>query len=141
MTTILTGSNGDRAVIDDDGGSTALRMAGSGPEQCPNCHKAAGKCLCTGDEVEHALALDIDGLRQLTAQWIETLQTQGRALDTARAHVRLLQAQVGALQTDLLGAQTGISNLERRCTCHEQAQVAAESAEWERVKAQNRGAL
>lgn len=46
MATILTGSNGDRAVIDDDGGSTALRMVGSGPEQCPNCHKAAGKCIC-----------------------------------------------------------------------------------------------
>ena len=146
MATILTGSNGAKAVIDEDGGSSPayvvdLLNAGSGPEQCPNCHKAAGKCICTSDEVEHALALDIDGLRQLTAQWIETLQTQGRALDTARAHVRLLQAQVAALQTDLLGAQTGISNLERRCTCHEQAQVAAESAEWERVKAQNRGAL
>ena len=131
--------------VDIDGSSPAyavdlLNGAGSGPEQCPNCHKAAGRCICTTDEVEHALALDIDGLRRLTAQWIETLHTQGRALDTTRAHVRLLQAQVAALQTDLLGAQTGIGNLERRCTCHEQAQVAAESAEWERVKAQRKGA-
>ena len=55
MTTILTGSNGAKAVIDEDGGSSPafvvnlLNGAGSGPEQCPNCHKAAGKCICTSD--------------------------------------------------------------------------------------------
>ena len=126
-------------VVDGDGGSSPIYFTVP-PEQCPNCHRAAGKCICTSDEVEHALGVEIGDLHKLTAQWIATLQTQGRALDTAKAHIRLLQAQVAALQTDLLGAQTGISNLERRCTCHEQAQVAAESAEWERVKAQRKGA-
>ena len=135
MATILTGSNGDRAVIDDDGGSSPMmiqaqrqpardtdcacaddgaRVTFAAPEQCPNCHKAAGKCICTTDEVEHALALDIDGLHKLTAQWIATLQTQGRALDTARAHIRLLQAQAADNGTTLVELSTRLLQLEKR---------------------------
>ena len=100
-------------VVDGDGGSSPIYFTAV-PEQCPNCHKAAGKCLCTGDEVEHALGVEIGDLRQLTAQWIATLQTQGRALDTARAHVRLLQAQAADNGTTIMELSTRLLQLEKR---------------------------
>ena len=100
-------------VVDGDGGSSPIYFTAV-PEQCPNCHKAAGKCICTTDEVEHALGAEIGDLHKLTAQWIETLQTQGRALDTAKAHIRLLQAQIADNGTTIQELTTRLLQLEKR---------------------------
>lgn len=99
---VYGGTNGGLAVVDGDGGSSPARLgmtaaahgfyggdmehgyyavaqAGSGPEQCPACHGAAAKCLCTGDEVEQALWLELEHLRaQLACECSERVALADR---------------------------------------------------------------
>lgn len=99
--TVYGGRNGGVALVDGDGGSTPMMIqAQRQPARDTDCACADDSSAvyfqdvrCSGD-VETALWKEIEKLHKLADSWAEVLRVQGRALDTAQSHIRLLQAQV-----------------------------------------------
>jgi len=155
---VYSGPNGGLAIVDGDGGSSpaqrlgvtgaahgyyggdmehgyyAVAQAGSGPEQCPACHGAAG-CICTSGDVETALWLELNAIRKHLARLDAAL---GVVEDRARVEggTRFRQnasmaARLPAVETEVAGLRANVGNVEHRCTCTEQA-----AAECDRLQAQ-----
>lgn len=107
MTTVLTGSNGARAIVDDDSGSSPAHVVDLNPGKT-----AAAQGLYSGD-MERGYYKPQDDPANYTYDGQGGLQYRDpvRRIETLEAQVKYLLATVAVLGTDALKADAAIAAL------------------------------